>query len=171
MWFIFSLIALLCWSGSDLFSKTGTSNNDKQSHWKVVFAVGLVMGIHFIITLIGGAFIEEPEAVPKFISSLFYTDFTMHDFIIYLHVAAIYIADMVFGYIGLRFIELSISIIIFFSLRFSFCSFYSYLKTIVKFYLTQLFLNLLFQVLCESICITYCFSWYTHTHMSVSTPS
>ena len=109
MWFIFSLIALLCWSGSDLFSKTGTANNDKQSHWKVVFAVGLVMGIHFIITLIGGAFIEDPEAVPKFISSLFYTDFTMRDFLIYLPVAAIYIAAMVFGYIGLRYIELSIS--------------------------------------------------------------
>ncbi len=109
MWFIFSLVALLCWSGSDLFSKMGTADNDKRSHWKVVFAVGLVMGIHFIVTLVGGALIEDPEAVPKFVSSLFYTDFTMKDFFTYLPVAAIYIAAMVFGYIGLRYIELSIS--------------------------------------------------------------
>ena len=109
MWFIFSLIALLCWSGSDLFSKVGTANNDKQSHWKVVFAVGFIMGLHFIITLIGGALIDDPEAVPKFVSSLFYTDFAIKDFFTYLPVAAIYIAAMVFGYIGLRYIELSIS--------------------------------------------------------------
>ena len=49
--FAFALIALLAWSGSDLFSKIGTRENDKNSHWKVVFAVGLIMGIHFIITL------------------------------------------------------------------------------------------------------------------------
>ncbi len=109
MWFIFSLIALLCWSGSDLFSKIGTAQKDKNSHWKVVFAVGFIMGIHFLITLIGGAFIEDPETVPKFVASLFYTDFTIRDFFVYLPVAAIYIAAMVFGYIGLRYIELSIS--------------------------------------------------------------
>ena len=109
MWFVFSLVALLCWSGSDLFSKVGTSNNDKHSHWKVVFAVGLIMGIHFFITLIGGALIEDPESVPKFVASLFYTNFRISDFFFYLPVAAIYIAAMVFGYIGLRYIELSIS--------------------------------------------------------------
>ena len=94
MWFIFSIIALLCWSGSDLFSKVGTAQKDKNSHWKVVFAVGFVMGIHFLITLVGGALIEDPESVPKFVASLFYTDFTLRDFFVYLPVAAIYIAAM-----------------------------------------------------------------------------
>ncbi len=109
MWFAFSLIALLCWSGSDLFSKVGTENEDKNSHWKVVFAVGLIMGIHFVITLIGGAIIQDPEEVPKFVASLFYTDFKPIDFITYFPVAALYILAMVIGYVGLRYIELSLS--------------------------------------------------------------
>ncbi len=112
MYFAFALIALLCWSGSDLFSKKGTDEKDRNSHWKVTFAVGLVMGIHFIITLIGGAIIDAnggPDLVPKFVASLFYTDFKFIDFIYYLPVAGLYILAMVLGYIGLRYIELSIS--------------------------------------------------------------
>lgn len=47
MWFGFAVIALLCWSGSDLFSKIGCQDaKDKYSHLKMVMAVGLVMGIH-----------------------------------------------------------------------------------------------------------------------------
>ncbi|MBQ7337681.1 MAG: EamA family transporter [Clostridia bacterium] len=117
MWYILSLLALLCWSGSDIFSKVGTKNNDKNSHWKVVFAVGLVMGIHFAITLIGSAVIDatvgiealEATSGGKVLASLFYTDFVLMDFVRYLPVAALYILAMVFGYIGLRYIELSIS--------------------------------------------------------------
>ena len=109
MYFVFSLVALLCWSGSDLFSKKGTAEKDKNSHWKVVFAVGLLMGLHFFITLIGGALIDDPDSLPKFVSSLFYTDFKLMDFVRYLPVAALYIGAMVIGYIGLRYIELSIS--------------------------------------------------------------
>lgn len=44
MWFWLSLIALLCWSGSDLFSKIGCRDaRDKYSHLKMVMAVGVVM--------------------------------------------------------------------------------------------------------------------------------
>ena len=47
MWFTFAIIALLCWSGSDLFSKIGCQDaDDKYSHLKMVMAVGLVMGLH-----------------------------------------------------------------------------------------------------------------------------
>ena len=112
MWFWLSIAALLCWSGSDLFSKMGTRENDKNSHWKVVFFVGLVMGIHFFITLIGGMIIDNTvgvDGVHKIVASLLYTDFKFMDFISYLPVAALYILAMVFGYIGLRYIELSIS--------------------------------------------------------------
>ncbi len=112
MFYIFSILALLCWSGSDLFSKMGTRERDKNSHWKVVFAVGLIMGIHFFITLIGGAIIDNTvgvDALPKVVASLFYTDFKIMDFVYYLPVAGLYILAMVFGYIGLRYIELSIS--------------------------------------------------------------
>ena len=112
MFYIFSILALLCWSGSDLFSKMGTREKDKNSHWKVVFAVGLIMGIHFFITLIGGAIIDNTvgvDAVPKMVASVFYTDFKLMDFVYYLPIAALYIFAMVLGYIGLRYIELSIS--------------------------------------------------------------
>ncbi len=112
MYFIFALVALFAWSGSDLFSKKGTNEKDPNSHWKVVFAVGLIMGIHFLITLIGGAIIDAKSSVeemPKFVASLFYTDFKFIDFIKYLPVAGLYILAMVLGYIGLRYIELSVS--------------------------------------------------------------
>ncbi|MBQ2251749.1 MAG: EamA family transporter [Clostridia bacterium] len=112
MFFIFSLLALLFWSGSDIFSKIGSRQNDKNSHWKVVFAVGFIMGIHFFITVIGGKIIDSTvgvDALPKFVASLFYTDFVLMDFVRYLPVAGLYILAMVFGYIGLRYIELSIS--------------------------------------------------------------
>ena len=47
MWFTFAVIALLCWSGSDLFSKIGCQDAEaKYSHLKMVMAVGLVMVLH-----------------------------------------------------------------------------------------------------------------------------
>lgn len=106
--FIFALVALLCWSGSDLFSKLSTSQQDKFSHWRVIFAVGAVMGIHAVITLIFGAFLD-PETTPEFILTVLYTDFKPMDFVYYLPVAFIYLAAMVIGYVGLRYIELSVS--------------------------------------------------------------
>lgn len=112
LYYILSILALLCWSGSDLFSKMGTRERDKNSHWKVVFAVGLIMGIHFFITLIGGAIIDNTvgvDGVHKIVASLFYTDFKMMDFVHYLPIAAVYIFAMILGYVSLRYIELSIS--------------------------------------------------------------
>ncbi|MBQ6980703.1 MAG: EamA family transporter [Clostridia bacterium] len=111
MYFIFALIALLAWSGSDLFSKTGTSQKDKHSHWKVIFAVGVIMGLHAVLSLVVSAFIPplEDGADPEWWRTLIYTDFTPMDFVKYLPVAAIYLAAMVIGYAGLRYIELSVS--------------------------------------------------------------
>ena len=91
MWFSLSLIALLFWSGSDIFSKVGSRPDDKYSHWKMVMAVGLVMGIHALIEIIGGVQI------------------TWDDIVRYLPASAMYIGSMVLGYVGLRYIELSIS--------------------------------------------------------------
>lgn len=92
MWFILSLIALICWSGSDLFSKIGSRPDDKYSHWKVVMAVGLVMGLH--------------AAYEIFVGGI---TLTISDMIAYLPASVLYIASMLFGYIGLRYIELSVS--------------------------------------------------------------
>ena len=110
LYFSFALIALLAWSGSDLFSKKGTYQRDKLSHWRVIFMVGAVMGIHAVITIIASLIFGDTlaEANP-FIVSLFYTDFVPMDFIRYLPVAFLYLLAMVIGYVGLRYIELSIS--------------------------------------------------------------
>lgn len=109
MYFIFSLVALLCWSGSDLFSKLGTSQKNKNSHWHVIFAVGVIMGIHAVITLICSAFINDVDSIPQWLASIIYTDFQPLDFVKYAPIAFIYLAAMVIGYVGLRYIELSVS--------------------------------------------------------------
>ena len=93
MWFWFSLIALLFWSGSDLFSKIGCRDgSDKYSHLKMVMAVGLVMGLHAAYEIfIGG------------------TEMSLNIILTYLPVSALYILSMAIGYLGLHYIELSIS--------------------------------------------------------------
>jgi len=93
MWFWFAIITLLCWSGSDLFSKIGCRDaKDPYSHFKMVMAVGLVMGLHAAYEIfIGGV---------EMTWSVIWT---------YLPVSLLYILSMALGYIGLRYIELSIS--------------------------------------------------------------
>ena len=93
MWFWLAIIALLCWSGSDLFSKIGCRDGrDKYNPLKMVIAVGVVMGIHAAYEIfIGGAVVTW---------SVIWT---------YLPVSLLYIGSMTLGYVGLRYIELSIS--------------------------------------------------------------
>ena len=92
-WFWFSIIALLCWSGSDFFSKIGCRDaSDKYSHCKMVTAVGVIMGIHAAFEIfVGGVEISW---------QVIWT---------YLPVSLLYIGSMTLGYVGLRYIELSIS--------------------------------------------------------------
>ncbi len=93
MWFTFAVIALLCWSGSDLFSKIGCQDaQDKYSHLKMVMAVGLVMGLHAAYEI----FFHGVEMSWQVIWT-------------YLPVSMLYILSMAIGYLGLRYIELSIS--------------------------------------------------------------
>ena len=107
--FVFALIALVSWSGSDLFSKMGTEQKDKYSHWRVIFFVGAIMGLHAIITLVTKNFINPNTTDSEFLLSIFYTEFKIIDFVNYLPVAFVYLLAMVIGYVGLRYIELSIS--------------------------------------------------------------
>lgn len=92
-WFWFALIALFCWSGSDLFSKLGCCDeNDRTSHLKMVIAVGAVMGLHAAYMVIFGGVEISWYVIWK-----------------YLPVSLLYILSMALGYVGLRYIELSIS--------------------------------------------------------------
>lgn len=93
MWFPLALAALFCWSGSDLFSKIGCSDpGDARSPLKMVLAVGIVMGLHAGYELIWGG-----------------AEFSFEVMLAYLPVSALYILSMALGYLGLRYIELSIS--------------------------------------------------------------
>ena len=93
MWFWLSLATLICWSGSDLFSKIGCRDAaDKNSHLKMVMAVGLVMGLHAMYEIFVGG-----------------TEISLQIILTYLPVSLLYIGSMVMGYVGLRYIELSIS--------------------------------------------------------------
>ena len=93
MWFWLALITLLCWSGSDLFSKIGCRDpKDKYSHLKMVTAVGVVMGLHAAYEIFVGG-----------------TEINFSILLTYLPVSLLYIGSMTLGYIGLRYIELSIS--------------------------------------------------------------
>ena len=93
MWFWLAIIALLCWSGSDLFRKIGCRDaSDKNAHLKMVVAVGVVMGLHAAYEIfIGGTVV------------------TWNVIWTYLPVSLLYISSMTLGYVGLRYIELSIS--------------------------------------------------------------
>ena len=93
MWFWLSLITLICWSGSDLFSKIGCRDaKDRYSHLKMVMAVGLVMGLHAAYEIFAGG-----------------VEISLSIILTYLPVSLLYIASMAMGYLGLRYIELSIS--------------------------------------------------------------
>ena len=93
IWFWLSLAALLCWSGSDLLSKLGCQGeDDRLSHLRMVSAVGLVMGLH--------------AAYEVFIGG---TAISWQIILRYLPVSAFYISSMAVGYLGMRYIELSLS--------------------------------------------------------------
>ena len=93
MWFWLSLIALLCWSGSDLFSKIGCRDeDDRLSHLKMVMAVGVVMGLHAAFEIFVGG-----------------TEISFSIILTYLPVSLLYIGSMTLGYLGLRYFELSVS--------------------------------------------------------------
>ena len=92
MWFIYALITTVAWGVADLFYKKGNDEGEKYSHLKTSVMVGLVMGIHAVITLI-----------TKDVS------FNPGNIIRYLPVSAMYILSMTVGYFGLRYLELSVS--------------------------------------------------------------
>ncbi len=92
MWFVLALITALCWGGSDLFSKMGTDPRDKYSHLRMVIMVGAVMGIHGFVMF-----------------CLNYREFDPMSIVKYLPVSACYILSMAIGYVGLRYLELSVS--------------------------------------------------------------
>lgn len=92
MWFIFSLLTAFAWGAANLFYKKGSDTEDTYSHLKIVTMVGFAMGIHAVFYMI--------------IKDISFNPIHM---IRYLPVSFMYILSMTLGYIGLRYIELSIA--------------------------------------------------------------
>lgn len=92
MWFAFALCTTLSWGIADLFYKKGSDSNDPYSHLKIGIMVGIVMGIHAVIYMSTKGLSLDPLAIVR-----------------YLPVSAFYILSMLIGYLGLRYIELSIA--------------------------------------------------------------
>ncbi|MFA5561627.1 MAG: DMT family transporter [Eubacteriales bacterium] len=92
MWFFFALAATLAWGAADLFYKKGANESDRYSHLKTAICVGAVMGLHALYLLL----FRIPE-------------YNFLNLLIYLPVSLMYILSMVIGYLGLRYLELSVS--------------------------------------------------------------
>ena len=91
-WFWIALAATLAWGGADLFYKMGANERDRYSHLKTSVFVGLCFGLHAAYTLIFGDI-----------------EFDWRNLYLYLPVSSMYILSMTVGYLGLRYLELSVS--------------------------------------------------------------
>lgn len=92
MWFLLALASTLLWGAADLFYKRSADGEERYSHLKTSIAVGLVMGLHAILTLIFGG-----------------TAYDFRNILYYLPVSLCYILSMTVGYLGLRYLALSVS--------------------------------------------------------------
>lgn len=92
MWFFYAMLTMAFWGTADLFYKTGADEEEKYSHLRTSVSVGIVMGVHAIITLIFGN-----------------VGYDFRNMLVYLPVSFMYILSMTVGYFGLRYLELSIS--------------------------------------------------------------
>jgi drug/metabolite transporter (DMT)-like permease len=92
MWMVYAILTFFLWGIADLFYKKGNIVDDKYSHLKTGIMVGLVMGIHGIIYF--------------FVKGL---NFDIVSILKYLPVSICYIASMIIGYKGLKYINLSVS--------------------------------------------------------------
>ncbi|MCL2509025.1 MAG: DMT family transporter [Oscillospiraceae bacterium] len=95
MWLLFGILTTLSWGAADLFYKKGSDSRDPLSHLKIVVTVGFVMGLHAAVYALYMWAKGEP--------------FEPYSLVIYLPVSFMYILSMTLGYVGLRYIELSVS--------------------------------------------------------------
>ena len=91
MFVISTMIAFITWGFVSIFYKI-TGKVDENTHLKTGILVGLTMGIHATIYMIYKGL-----------------DFNFIDMLKYLPISILYIASMVIGYRGYKFIEISIS--------------------------------------------------------------
>jgi uncharacterized membrane protein len=91
-WYISGILTIILWGTADLFYKKGTDPRDRYSHLKIVVMVALVMGMQAIFEL-----------------NKMDWQFDFINIIKYIPVSSMYILSMTIGYIGLRYLEVSIN--------------------------------------------------------------
>jgi len=91
-WYVSALFTIFFWGVADLYYKKGTDPDDQLSHLKIVVMVGLVMGLQ--------AFFELGKANWQF---------DLINIVKYLPVSFMYILSMTLGYVGLRYLAVSIN--------------------------------------------------------------
>ncbi len=102
IWFICTVATFAAWGLADLFYKKSAAPEDRYSPLKTSCLVGIVMGGHAIFYIAhmvangDGTLFEILSQIPIALLK-------------YLPVSAMYILSMTIGYVGLRYIELSVS--------------------------------------------------------------
>ena len=91
-WYTSAVMSIFLWGVADVFYKKGTSPQDKHSHLRIVVMVGAVMGLQALFEL-----------------NKLNWQFDWYNIIRYLPVSSMYILSMTLGYIGLRYLEVSIN--------------------------------------------------------------
>ncbi len=91
-WYTAAVLTIILWGITDLFYKKGTDPNDRYSHLRIVFMVGLVMGVQAMFELHKMGW-----------------EYDLINIIKYLPVSSMYILSMTLGYVGLRYLEVSIN--------------------------------------------------------------
>lgn len=92
MWFQYTLLTVLLWGSADLFYKKGNRQEEKYTHLKTLFTVGVALGIVGLVEYVKVGY-----------------DYDISKVITYLPVTAMYILSMAIGYFGLRYLEVSVS--------------------------------------------------------------
>lgn len=93
--FVSSLICILGWGFADLFYKLSSEKDDQYSHLKIGVWVGFTMGVCSLVLL----FTTKSELTGR----AFFTDLLK-----YTPASLSYIVSMIIGYVGLRYLELSV---------------------------------------------------------------
>lgn len=91
-WYTSAVLTILLWGVADLYYKKGTNPNDRYSHLRIVVMVGLIMGVQAFFELGKMNWQYNPINIIK-----------------YLPVSSMYILSMILGYLGLRYLEVSIN--------------------------------------------------------------
>lgn len=91
-WYTSAVLTILLWGVADLYYKKGTNPNDRYSHLRIVVMVGLIMGVQAFFELGKMNWQYNPINIIK-----------------YLPVSSMYILSMILGYVGLRYLEVSIN--------------------------------------------------------------